>query len=92
MVASYAGYVGVVAFALAWIPQTVETVRRGRCEANPMFLLLSAVGSAALMAYALARRDAVFSALNAMTCLGALINAYFRAFPSAAGRRQTYFL
>lgn len=80
----YVGYVGVLAFALAWIPQSWETVRRGRCDVNPFFLALSAVGSAALTAYALQRRDPVFSALNAMTTLGALINAWYRAFPSAA--------
>ena len=78
------GYIGLIAFALAWIPQTVETVRRGRCDANTTFLWLSALGSVSLVAYSLLRRDAVFAALNTMTTIGALVNAYYRMFPSRA--------
>lgn len=75
------GYVGLVAFALAWLPQSWETVSEGECGANAAFLALSAVGSAALTAYALVRRDPVFAALNGMTTLGALVNVWYRAFP-----------
>jgi lipid-A-disaccharide synthase-like uncharacterized protein len=79
------GYVGVVAFALAWIPQSWETIAAGFCEVNPIFLALSALGSFALTVYALLQRDAVFAILNTLTTLGALVNAYYRIFPRAAG-------
>ena len=75
------GYLGIAAFALAWIPQCRETLQLGRCPVNLAFLALAAVGSLCLAAYAFWRRDAVFSALNALTAAGALINIYYRLFP-----------
>lgn len=78
---SWIGGVGLVAFALAWIPQCWETVREGRCGANRWFLALSAVGSLALACYAYERGDAVFSSLNALTTLGAAVNIWFSLYP-----------
>ncbi len=75
------GYAGVVAFALAWIPQSLETVRAGACRVNRVFLWLSTVGSAALAAYSFLMHDPVFSILNVMTTVGALVNVYYREFP-----------
>jgi lipid-A-disaccharide synthase-like uncharacterized protein len=71
---SWIGYLGAAAFALAWIPQCLETWRARRCEVNASFLLLNAVGSLSLAAYAAARRDLVFTAINALTSAGALLN------------------
>jgi lipid-A-disaccharide synthase-like uncharacterized protein len=42
---------------------------------------LSITGSLALMLYALMRGDAVFSTVNGLTTLGALVNIYYRRFP-----------
>jgi len=75
------GYLGVAAFALAWIPQCVDTVKAGRCPVNLSFLLLAALGSASLMIYAFLRQDLVFSVLNAMTTVGALVNVLYRLYP-----------
>ena len=83
MGARWIGYVGLVAFALAWIPQCWDTVRAGRCAANQVFLLLAAIGSLSLTAYAFAERDPVFSSLNALTTLGASVNLYYSLFPRA---------
>lgn len=80
-------YVGVVSFGLAWIPQSLETIRERRCGANLGFLLLGAVGSLSLMAYAWLRGDAVFTATNALTSAGALLNAYFKLFADAGRGR-----
>jgi lipid-A-disaccharide synthase-like uncharacterized protein len=77
------GCVGVAAFALAWIPQCVDTVKAGRCPVNRGFVLLAAVGSASLMAYAYLRGDRVFFVLNAMTTAGALVNAWYSVFGRA---------
>lgn len=82
----FVGYVGLVAFGLAWLPQSWETVRAGECGLNAAFLGLSALGSVALTAYAALRGDAVFGALNAMTSLGALVNIWYRVFPRRAPR------
>jgi len=75
------GYVGIAAFALAWVPQCRETMLAGRCEVNLSFLLLAALGSFSLMTYAFLRHDAVFSILNALTTGGALVNVYYKLFP-----------
>jgi len=75
------GYVGLAAFALAWIPQCWETIRDGRCGANLAFLSLSAVGSLSLACYAFQRGDPVFSSLNALTTVGAAVNIWFSVFP-----------
>ena len=78
------GYVGMIAFALAWIPQSVDTIRAGRCEVNGTFLMLAALGSFSLMMYAVSRDDIVFAAVNALTTLGALINVYYKLKPRKA--------
>lgn len=79
--ADWIGWVGVAAFALAWVPQSFDTLRAGRCEANLGFLCLAALGSLALTAYAWLRGDAVFASLNALTGAGALLNLYLKLFP-----------
>lgn len=75
------GYVGLVAFALAWLPQSYDTVRAGRCAANRTFLVLAAVGSLSLTVYALQQGDPVFSTLNALTTAGAALNLAYSLYP-----------
>lgn len=77
----WVGYVGLVAFALAWLPQSYDTVRAGRCAANRTFLILAAVGSLSLTVYALQQGDPVFSTLNALTTAGAGLNLCYSLFP-----------
>lgn len=75
---SWIGYVGAAAFAMAWIPQCLETWRARRCDVNASFLLLNAIGSLSLAAYAALRRDLVFTAINTLTTAGALLNLYMK--------------
>lgn len=77
----FVGYIGLVAFALAWIPQSLDTIKAGHCSANRTFLILAAVGSLSLTVYALQNRDPVFSSLNALTTAGALVNLYYSLWP-----------
>ena len=79
----WVGYVGLAAFGLAWIPQSLDTFKAGRCGANLGFLLLAALGSSSLMTYAVLRGDRIFVWINALTTIGALINAYYKVFPRA---------
>ena len=81
MFMQWCSYVGLAAFSVAWVPQSIDTIKSGRCEVNALFLFLSMTGSLALMLYALMRGDAVFSTVNALTTLGALVNIYYRQFP-----------
>lgn len=80
----FLGYAGVVAFAIAWIPQTLETIRAGRCGANSSFLILYAFGSACLTAYSVLRGDRVFTILNGMATVAAVVNVFYWLFPRRA--------
>jgi lipid-A-disaccharide synthase-like uncharacterized protein len=75
------GYLGLLFVAICWLPQTVETVREGKCGANTYFLFLSALGSVCLTVYAVSRSDVVFSILNTLTAIGAFINLFYKFFP-----------
>jgi MtN3 and saliva related transmembrane protein len=75
------GYVGLVSLALCWIPQSMETIRQGRCPVNRTFLLLSALGSFSLAVYAMSLGDPVFTILNVLTTTGAVLNIFYKFFP-----------
>ena len=75
------GYVGLAALVLCWIPQSIETIKLGRCPVNFAFLVLSAAGSVSLAIYALSLGDPVFSVLNIITTAGAALNIYYKLFP-----------
>lgn len=81
MTVQWIGYVGLIALALCWIPQSIETVRLGRCPVNLTFLVLSSFGSFSLAIYAFNLGDPVFSILNILTTIGALINIFYKLFP-----------
>lgn len=75
------GYVGLAALVLCWIPQSLETIRLGRCPVNLTFLVLSSFGSLTLAIYAFSLGDPVFSILNILTTVGVLVNVYYKLFP-----------
>ena len=75
------GYAGLTALTLCWIPQSIETIWRGRCPVNLTFLILSSVGSFTLVLYAWNLGDPVFTILNALTTLGAVLNVFYKIFP-----------
>ncbi|MCU0453756.1 MAG: lipid-A-disaccharide synthase N-terminal domain-containing protein [Bacteroidetes bacterium] len=77
----YIGYIGLTALALCWIPQSVDTLRLGRCDVNLSFLVLSAVGSLSLAIYAVLRSDQVFILVNTLTTAGALLNLFYKIRP-----------
>jgi len=81
---SFLGYLGLFLVAICWLPQTIETIRAGKCGANTLFLILSAVGSICLVIYAIGRDDIIFSVLNSLTTMGALINLYYKLSPRSA--------
>src|SRR5581483_9799049 len=78
-------YVGLIAFVVAWTPESIATIKRGRCDAGLSFLALMFTGSFSLMLYAGLRGDRVFFTLNFLTTMGALINLFFKVFPASRG-------
>jgi len=83
------GYVGLTALVLCWIPQTIDTLKQGRCPVNFGFLLLSALGSLCLAFYALGLGNLVFSTLNILTTLGTAVNIYYKVFPRIRTQERT---
>jgi lipid-A-disaccharide synthase-like uncharacterized protein len=75
------GYLGMTALAICWIPQSIDTIRHGRCDVTLGFLLLSALGSTSLAVYAFSRADVVFVLVNMLTSGGAMLNLYYRLSP-----------
>ena len=75
------GYLGLAALVLSWIPQSIETIKLGRCPVNLSFLVLSGLGGLSLAVYAVSLGDPVFSVLNVITTAGAVLNIYYKLFP-----------
>ena len=75
------GYIGLALVVTCWIPQSVETIKLGRCPINLWFLILNVVGSACLTYYAIGLGDSIFGILNGFITLGSLLNLYYKLFP-----------
>ena len=75
------GYLGLTCLVLCWIPQSIDTIRQGRCSVNLAFLVLSAVGSLSLALYAWSLGNSVFTLLNTLMTLGSLLNIGYKLFP-----------
>ena len=84
MTFSLIGYLGLFLVAICWLPQTIETIRSGRCEVNSLFLILSASGSVCLVVYAIERIDVVFAILNTLTAVGAFVNLFYKIRPRSS--------
>lgn len=78
---SFIGYFGLAALALCWIPQSIDTIRKGTTSINHYFLMFSSMGSFSLMMYAHLQGDPIFFLLNSITTLGAILNLFFKFFP-----------
>lgn len=74
-------YLGLTALAVCWIPQSIDTIRQGRCPVNLTFLILSFSGSVILALYAWSVGEPVFTILNTLTTLGAAMNIFYKIFP-----------
>lgn len=75
------GYIGLTALTLCWIPQSIDTIKQGRCPVNLTFLILSSMGSFTLVMYAWSLGDPVFTILNTLTTMGATLNVFYKIFP-----------
>lgn len=75
------GYIGLIAITICWIPQSLESIRQGRCEMNLIFLILASVGGFSLFIYAVSLHDIIFSILNGFATIGASLNLFYKFFP-----------
>ena len=73
------GWLGFAVLIMAWIPQTIDTIKAGRTEMNLAFILMYVFSSLLLTIYSVLENDLVFIALNALLTVG--INLFYKLFP-----------
>ena len=74
------GIVGLAILAIAWIPQTVETIRKRKSYLSFRFALLYLSGSFILAIYSVIIKDTIFLILNIILIVMASINLYIEFF------------
>lgn len=75
------GWTGFAILIMAWIPQTIDTIKAGRTDMNLAFILMYAFSSLLLTIYSILENDQVFIALNALLTIGSGINLFYKLFP-----------
>ncbi|MBI4406371.1 hypothetical protein HY571_00470 [Candidatus Micrarchaeota archaeon] len=73
----YVGLAGLILLLIAWIPETLRTIREKKSPIELKFSLVYALGSFSLMTYAYLLGDLIFTILNLLTTLLALMNSYY---------------
>ena len=75
------GWTGFAILIMAWIPQTMDTIKAGKTDVNIAFILMYVVSSLLLTIYSILENDHVFIALNGLLTIGSGINLYYKLFP-----------
>lgn len=75
------GWIGFGILVAAWIPQTVDTIKKGNTLMNVAFIIMYFSSSLILTIYSVITGDPIFTALNALLTLGSGINLYYKFFP-----------
>ncbi len=71
------GLAGLVLLLIAWVPETIKTIQQKKSTVELKFSAVYALGSASLMTYAYLLGDWIFTTLNLLTMLMALMNAHY---------------
>ena len=75
------GWTGFAILIMAWIPQTLDTIKAGRTDINIAFILMYVFSSLLLTIYSILESDNVFIALNGLLTIGSGINLFYKLFP-----------
>lgn len=81
------GILGAVLIAVGWSFEAREVIRSRRSRLEWHFNVLYAIGSLALVVYALAINSLVFAVLNALALLMALVSLYYKLREKPARKR-----
>jgi uncharacterized protein with PQ loop repeat len=71
------GFFGTLLVVIAWIPQTLRTIRTKKVGIHPKFLWIYFAGSFFLTVYAISIFDFVFIILNGISTVFSFINIYY---------------
>ncbi len=75
---AWIGIAGLALLVIAWVPETLTTIRERKSPLDLKFSLVYTFGSLGLMIYALLIHDWIFTLLNTLTTLMALLNVYYK--------------
>jgi len=82
------GALGWLAILLAWIPQTLNTMRAGRCNIDRRFAILYCIGGFLLTVYTFLIGDLVSLTLNGVATIIALVNLDYVLHPRGSILRK----
>ncbi|MCX8202352.1 MAG: lipid-A-disaccharide synthase N-terminal domain-containing protein [Candidatus Micrarchaeota archaeon] len=72
-----AGIIGMIFIVLAWIPQTIKTIKTKTVGIEPKFLWLYMFGCIGLILYSVYISDPIFIGLNSISLVFNLVNIYY---------------
>jgi MtN3 and saliva related transmembrane protein len=72
------GIIGLLCILIAWIPETVETIKAKKCRLNMQFVEIYVSGAALLTIYSVQVWDLVFIVLNVGATVMGAINLYYK--------------
>ncbi|MEX0607813.1 MAG: hypothetical protein WD016_06735 [Balneolaceae bacterium] len=75
------GWLGFGVLVAAWIPQTWETIMKGKTSMNIAFIILYFSSSLMLTIYSIMIDNTIYTTLNALLTIGSGINLYFKLLP-----------
>jgi MtN3 and saliva related transmembrane protein len=75
------GWAGFILLVTAWVPQTIDTIKKGKTDINIVFIILYVSSSVLLTIYAIMRVDYIFIALNGILTIGSSINLFYKLKP-----------
>lgn len=71
---AWIGILGMILIVVAWIPQTIENIKKKRSDINIKFVIAYLIGSLILIAYSSMINDMIFLLLNSLASIQAVIN------------------
>lgn len=80
------GWLGMIFIAIAFIPETIATIKKGKSELENSFVLPYLVGVLLIIYYSFQINSMPFVALNAILLLFLAIDIYFLLAPRKAAK------
>lgn len=71
------GLIGMALLILAWIPEIMETLKKGGKGIEPHFAVMITLGDLFLLIYSYQIGDPIFISLNGILLVMALVELYF---------------
>jgi len=77
----WTGWLGIILLAIAFIPSTIATIKKGKSELKMSFLIPYSAGVLLVIYYSILLNGMPFVALNIVLLILLAIDIYFAVFP-----------